>query len=111
MSGSILVDDEIRQVRTNVGLSEIRESGRSLRQSERNLIDVNMLQSLPERCAVIYGLGLARFVFTSPIPINKRTAAITPIQFEVDSKIPEESGKSESLKEPKKTIAQSLLDV
>lgn len=111
MSGSILVDDEIRQVKTNVGLSEIRESGRSLRQSERNLIDVNMLQSLPERCAVIYGLGLARFVFTSPIPINKRAAAVTPIQFEVDSKNLDELGKSEPLQEPKKTIAQALLDV
>jgi len=80
MSGSILVDDETRQVKANVGLTEVRENGRSLRQAERNLIDTNMLQSLPERCAVLFGAGLARFFFTSAILVKKTTFAITPVK-------------------------------
>jgi hypothetical protein len=70
MSGQILVDDEIRQVKTNIGLAETRENGRSLRQAERPLVDTNMLQSLPDRCAVLYGVGIARFFFTSPIRVQ-----------------------------------------
>jgi hypothetical protein len=82
MSGQILVDDEIRQVKTNVGLAETRENGRSLRQAERPLIDTNMLQALPDRCAVLYGAGLAQFFFSAPITVTKTTAAVTPLRFE-----------------------------
>jgi len=78
MSGQILVDDEIKQVRTNIGLAEMRENGRALRQAERPLIDTNMLQSLPDRCAVLYGVGLARFFFTSPIHVRQGADAPTP---------------------------------
>jgi type IV secretory pathway TraG/TraD family ATPase VirD4 len=70
MSGQILVDDEIRQVKTNMGLAETRENGRSLRQAERPLIDTNMLQSLPDRCAVLFGVSLAQFFFTSPVRVR-----------------------------------------
>jgi type IV secretory pathway TraG/TraD family ATPase VirD4 len=75
MSGHILVDDEIRQVRTNVGLAETRENGRTLRQAERPLIDTNMLQSMPDRCAVLFGVGTARFFFTSAILVEKSPEA------------------------------------
>ena len=107
MSGLILVDDEIRQVKTNAGLTETRNSERTLRQAERNLIDTNMLQALPERCAVLFGTGLAKFFFTSPILVNKNKVATTPVamkqpqQHECDRKI-----SSGSL-----TTAQSMLDV
>ncbi len=70
MSGNILVDDEVRSLGANAVLAERERDIRSLRQSERYLVDTNMLQSLPPRCAVSYGNGLARFVFTSPVPVE-----------------------------------------
>ena len=70
MSGNILVDDEVRSLEVNPVLAERERDIRSLRQSERYLVDTNMLQSLPPRCAVSYGNGLARFVFTSPVPVE-----------------------------------------
>ena len=70
MSGNILIDDEVRSLEANTVLAERERDIRSLRQSERYLVDTNMLQSLPPRCAVNYGNGLARFVFTSPVPVE-----------------------------------------
>ena len=70
MSGNILVDDEVRSLETNTVLAEREQDVRRLRQAERYLVDTNMLQSLPPRCAVSYGNGLARFVFTSPVPVD-----------------------------------------
>lgn len=78
MSGKILVDDETRRMKTNAGLAETGDPERTLRQGERALIDTNMLQALPERCAVLFGAGLAQFVFTSPIKVAKATEAVTP---------------------------------
>jgi hypothetical protein len=82
MSGEILVDDEVRQVKVNAGLSEMQDSERALKQATRHLVDTNMLHSLPGRCAVLYGVGLAQFFFTSPIPVTKSTEATTPTPFE-----------------------------
>ena len=118
MSGSILVDDETRQVKTNAGLTEVRNSDRTLRQSERNLIDTNMLQALPERCAVLYGAGLAQFFFTSPIIVTKTTVSTTPVQFKSASSHRELGAIGASNNHtnatgglPPQTIAQSMLDV
>lgn len=112
MSGTILVDDEIRQVKTNAGLTETRDGERTLRQAERQLVDTNMLHALPERCAVLYGAGLAQFFFTSPIHVIKNSEATKP------ASIPKTELKSDSGNEPNielKTVplttAQSLLDV
>ena len=106
MSGTILVDDETRQVKTNAGLTETRDGERTLRQAERQLVDTNMLHALPERCAVLYGAGLAQFFFTSPIQVTKSIEAITPVAISNDETKPEIS--------PAKTVlttAQSMLDV
>lgn len=112
MSGTILVDDEIRQVKTNAGLTETRDGERTLRQAERPLVDTNMLHALPERCAVLYGAGLAQFFFTSPIHVTKNSEATKPVS------IPKAELKSESGTKPNfefktapLTTAQSLLDV
>jgi len=70
MSGNILTDDETRSLETDVFLTEREREIRSLHQTERYLVDTNMLQSLPLRCAVSYGNGLADFVFTSPIRVD-----------------------------------------
>lgn len=108
MSGLILVDDEMRQVKTNAGLTETRNSERTLRQAERNLIDTNMLQALPERCAVLFGAGLAKFFFTSPILVNKSTKATTPIAIKQSSQ-PTDAGRKTN--NASLTTAQSMLDV
>ena len=108
MSGLILVDDEIRQVKTNAGLTETRNGERTLRQAERNLIDTNMLQALPERCAVLFGAGLAKFFFTSPIMVNKSTKATTPIAFKQSSQ-PTDVGRKTN--NASLTTAQSMLNV
>ena len=111
MSGQILVDDEIRQVKTNIGLAERNENQRSLRQAERPLVDTNMLQALPERCAVLYGVGLAKFFFTAPIPVIKQEAAVTPL-VAVDASVSETVTASDLQTSGQPvTIAQGLLDV
>lgn len=111
MSGQILVDDEIRQVKTNIGLAETRENSRSLRQAERPLIDTNMLKALPDRCAVLYGAGLAQFFFTAPIAVSKTAKAVTPLYFE--SVMPKTSGDDGSAvsKPQAATLGRALLDV
>lgn len=106
MSGTILVDDEIRQVKTNAGLTETRDGERTLRQAERQLVDTNMLHALPERCAVLYGAGLAQFFFTSPIQVTKSSEAIKPVS------IPNAETKSaQNVAQTTLTTAQSMLDV
>ena len=106
MSGTILVDDEIRQVKTNAGLTETRDGERTLRQAERQLEDTNMLHALPERCAVLYGAGLAQFFFTSPIQVPKSSEAIKPVS------IPNAETKSaQNVAQTRLTTAQSMLDV
>lgn len=111
MSGQILVDDEIRQVKTNIGLAERNENQRSLRQAERPLVDTNMLQALPERCAVLYGAGLAKFFFTAPIPVIKQKAAVTSVVV-ADADVTEQfPGPGIQLPGRPATLAQGLLDV
>lgn len=103
MSGTILVDDEIRQVKTNAGLTETRDGERTLRQAERPLIDTNMLHALPERCAALYGIGETQLCFTSPVQVTKSKRATTPVLIKADTK--QETAK------PSLTTAQSMLDV
>ena len=85
MSGTILIDQEIREFNQNATLTESKASSRTLRQEERCLIDTNMLQSLPARCAVLFGNGLAEFVFTSPIQVQKKNLWLLPTVFENQS--------------------------
>ncbi|PPD45434.1 MAG: MFS transporter [Methylotenera sp.] len=106
MSGTILVDDETRQVKTNAGLTETRDGERTLRQAERQLVDTNMLHALPERCAVLYGAGLAQFFFTSPIQVTKSSEAIKPL-FIPNTELKSDLGTTKTTL----TTAQSMLDV
>lgn len=85
-TGTILVDDELRQVGKNIALAETIKS-RSVRQADRFFIDTNMIRSLPmpdetEKtigCAVVVGASkLAQFCFTSPVLVERSAAAITP---------------------------------
>ncbi len=75
MSGSIVTDEETRTLETGALLAERAQETRSVRESERFLVDSNMLLSLPPRCAVRYGDGLASFIFTSPMPVPEAAEA------------------------------------
>ena len=78
-TGSILVDDESRQVRKNVALTETMEGDRTIRLAERYFIDTNMLISMPKGCGVLVGATkLPAFCYTSPIKVARSALAITP---------------------------------
>jgi len=85
-TGEILVDDEIKDIDRNVALVET-VGGRSIRQSERWLIDKNMIKSLPVPdkdkktigCGVLIGASqTAQFCFTSPVMVKRDELAIKP---------------------------------
>ncbi len=105
MSGKILVDDEIRHVETGSALTEQKSTERTLRQTERCLVDTNMLQSLPPLCAVLYGDDQAKFIFTSPYKVEKDPKWTTPTVFEDELQNDDSSNKSS------RSISEDLLDV
>lgn len=77
MSGTIQADDEIRSVRRNVAQSETVLPERSIRQTERFFVDVNMLLNLPHAVGVVYGDGLPKFASIRPIPVEKSMKSIS----------------------------------
>jgi hypothetical protein len=77
MSGTIQVDDEIRNVRRNVAQSETVLPERSIRQTERYFVDVNMLLNLPNAVGVVYGDGLPKFASIRPITVEKSMKSIS----------------------------------
>ena len=77
MSGTIQADDETRKVRRNIAQSETVLPERSIKQSERFFVDVNMLMNLPKSVGVMYGDGLAKFVSIQPLSVRKDRAAVT----------------------------------
>ena len=69
----IQVDDEVRRVTKNAGFSEIVNPERQIRQAERFLVDENMILNLKKSQAVVFGTGIAKFISTSPIKVQKST--------------------------------------
>ncbi len=84
LSGTILVDDEIRTVSRNAALAESKKADRVLRQAERHLIDANMMLSLPPLCAALYGAGTPQLIFTSPVRVERNERATRPTLFELN---------------------------
>ena len=105
MSGEILVDEEIRHFESDVALTEKKSSERTLRQSKRHLMDTNTLLSLPPRCAVMYGDDEAKFIFTSPIKVNKNPKWKIPTAFENVYQ------DNDSTNKYSRSISEGLLDV
>jgi len=105
MSGKILVDDEIRKIETGAALTEQKQGERTLRQTERCLVDTNMLQSLPSLCAVLYGDDKAKFIFTSPYKVDKDSQWTTPTIFDDPDDDQSNNNKSSG------SISEDLLDV
>jgi hypothetical protein len=49
---------------------------RTVRQATRYLVDVNMLLNLPDRSAVLYGVGLPQFAHICPIQTQKEALTV-----------------------------------
>lgn len=77
MSGTILVDDEIRKAKTDAVLTETIESERTIRQAERFFIDSNMILNLPDFVSFIFTTRtLPSASLISPIKVQKRELEI-----------------------------------
>jgi len=73
MTGSILVDDEMRKVKTDISLTEKMETDRMIRQAERYYIDSNMLLNLPQFVGFVFTQNdLAKATKLSHIPVKKK---------------------------------------
>ena len=77
MSGTILVDDELRKAKTDNMLTETIDSERTIRQAERFFIDSNMILNLPDFVSFIFTTKtLPSASLISPIKVRKRQLKI-----------------------------------
>lgn len=73
MTGSILVDDEMRKIKTDMALTEKIDTDRMIRQAERYYIDCNMLLNLPPFVGFAFTQNdLAKATKLSHIPAEKK---------------------------------------
>lgn len=54
MTGSILVDDEMRKIRTDLSLTEKVDTDRMIRQAESYYVDSNIFLNLPEKVGFVF---------------------------------------------------------
>ena len=77
MSGTILVDDELRKAKTDNMLTETIDSERTIRQAERFFIDSNMILNLPDFVSFIFTTKtLPSASLISPIKVRKHQLKI-----------------------------------
>ncbi|HBV4791457.1 TPA: TraM recognition domain-containing protein [Klebsiella pneumoniae] len=80
MSGTILVDDELRKAKTDNMLTETIDSERTIRQAERFFIDSNMILNLPDFVSFIFTTKtLPSASLISPIKVRKRQLKIISV--------------------------------
>lgn len=73
LTGTIPVTSSRMSVARNDELAEVASSHRDALETRRYLIDTNMVQHLPDGCAVCVGAGgPARLAFARPIRVRKR---------------------------------------
>ncbi|HAH9702434.1 TPA: type IV secretory system conjugative DNA transfer family protein [Escherichia coli] len=83
MTGSILVDDEMRKVRTDLSLIEKVDTDRMIRQAESYYVDSNMFLNLPERVGFVFtSKDLPKATKMSHIPANKETIELLSFETE-----------------------------
>lgn len=75
LSGKMTINREIKSYGQFIGHTFVEQTNRQTHESERYYIDENMLLNLPPRCCVVYGLGLAKPIFTSPIQTSQQGTA------------------------------------
>lgn len=121
MSGEILVDDEVRRVERNAAGSEVMDHERTVRQATRYLVDNNMLLNLPDRAAVLYGVGLPQFAHICPIPTQKKALTVhemaqpEPVEPTADENAPQSAvdapevvSKANALTTPEKSLSEPM---
>ncbi|VFS87367.1 Uncharacterised protein [Raoultella planticola] len=75
MSGTILVDDELRKAKTDNMLTETIDSERTIRQAERFFIDSNMIPEPADFVSFIFTTKtLPSASLISPIKVQKASA-------------------------------------
>ena len=90
MTGSILVDDEMRKVKTDIALTEKMETDRMIRQAERYYIDCNMLLNLPPFVGFVFTpTDLAKATKLSHIAVKK--SHIDTLSFEYKQATPKKN--------------------
>lgn len=83
MTGSILVDDEMRKVKTDLSLTEKVDTDRMIRQAESYYVDSNMFLNLPERVGFVFtSKDLPKATKMSHIPANKETIELLSFETE-----------------------------
>ncbi|MET0014366.1 MAG: hypothetical protein ABW088_11990 [Sedimenticola sp.] len=78
LTGKMLAEKERTAILRNELGSETSTGDRFTDQTERFYIDENMIQNLPNGCALMIGDGRAKLVFATPIPTEKRKFNPTP---------------------------------
>lgn len=76
-SGEVLVDDEARNIEQTLSLTDRILPEKQIRQTERNLIDINMMLSLPRGTGVLFGNGIAQISTICPIEVEKTVESKT----------------------------------
>ncbi len=80
MSGTILVDDEVRKAKTDAVLTETIDDERTIRQAERFFTDSNMILNLPDVVSFIFTTKtLPAASLISPIRVKKRELEICAV--------------------------------
>lgn len=82
LSGKILGDDESRSTEKTLSLTDRVVGEKQIRQSERNLIDINMMLSLPPKTGVLFGNGIAKISTVYPIEVKKNADSKKIISFD-----------------------------
>ncbi|RYC47887.1 type IV secretory system conjugative DNA transfer family protein [Pectobacterium zantedeschiae] len=86
MSGTILVDDEIRKAKTDAVLTETIDGERTIRQAERFFIDSNMILNLPDFVSFIFTTKtLPSASLISPIRVQKRELEIYSVSPDISA--------------------------
>ncbi|MTZ83909.1 type IV secretory system conjugative DNA transfer family protein [Citrobacter sp. JL978] len=76
MTGQTTIDTARRSVTRNEGYAERVEAEVVLMDKQKNLIDTNQVQNLPDGCAVCIGAGIAKLAYANPIRVEKRTFSV-----------------------------------
>lgn len=71
LSGEILAEDETRHVEKLLSLTDRVTGDKEVRQTERNLFDVNTMLLLPPKTGILFGNGIAKISSVYPIKVDK----------------------------------------
>lgn len=95
MTGSILVDDEMRKIRTDLSLTEKVDTDRMIRQAESYYVDSNMFLNLPEKVGFVFtSTELPRATKMFQIKVKKENIEL--LSFEYKQATPNKNERQEN---------------